>query len=300
MKVERIDHVGIYVNDLEKAADFFSGVFGFEFSRVFGAEGMDVREVVDTLGLDLLAAKSADGPTARVIKHRGEGPAALSLKVPDIETGIAEMLANGIRMVHRGNHGDAAKWATFHPKDTLGVFIELVEYKPGNPYLSASAQSADALYICDKQPLIKVERIDHVGIYVKDLDQAAKFFKKLFEFDFSAPFGPEHEDAIQVMDRLGVNLIASKTPGGPIAKLLARRGEGLHNLTFKIPNIEVAIKGLTSKNVRMVSRGNYGKHAKWATFHPKDTFGVFINLVEYHVLHPYLACFEEFQPKLLN
>jgi len=297
MKVERIDHVGIYVKDLDKAVDFFGGVLGFEFSRVFGAEGMGVREVVDTLGLDLLAAKSADGPVGKVIEHRGEGPASFSLKVPDIEAGIAEMLAKGIRMVHRGNHGDTAKWVTFHPKDTFGVFIELVEYKPRNPYLSACNQPADAMYPQKQVPLIKVEKIDHVGIYVKDLEPAVKFFEEMFELEFSEPFGPEDEDAVEVMDPLGVNLMASKTPDGPVAKLVAHRGEGLGNLTFKVSNIEKAIEVMKSQNIRMVSRGTYSKDAKWATFHPKDTFGVFINLVEYHVLQPYLACFEEFQPR---
>jgi len=295
MKVERIDHVGIYVKDLDKAVAFFGGVLGFEFSRIFGAEGMDVREVVDTLGLDLLAAKTPDGPVGKVINHRGEGPASFSLKIPDIETGIAEMLVKGIRMVHRGNHGDAAKWVTFHPKDTFGVFIELVEYKPRNPYLSAFNQPPDVMYPRNKDPLIKVERIDHVGIYVKDLKPAIRFFEEMFEFEFSEPFGPETEDAIEVMDPLGVNLIAPKTPDGSVAKLVERRGEGLGNLTFKVPNIEKAIEVMTSQNIRMVSRGSYSKDAKWVTFHPKDTFGVFINLVEYHALHPYLACFEEFQ-----
>ena len=80
MKVEQIDHLGIYVKDLDKGARFFRDVFGFEFSREFGAQGMDVREVVDTRGLDLLAAKSTDGPMARIIEPIPHRPALWRLR----------------------------------------------------------------------------------------------------------------------------------------------------------------------------------------------------------------------------
>lgn len=296
MKVEQIDHLGIYVKDLDKAAKFFRDVFGFEFSREFGAEGMDVREVVDTVGLDLLAAKTPDGTMARIIEHRGEGLASLSLKVPNLEEGIEEMKSKGIRVVHRGDHGDVSKWVTFHPKDLFGVFVELVEYEPENLYLSAAKRPPGVLYERGKAPpKVKVERIDHVGIYVKDLDKAVKVLEDLFSLKFSPTFGPEDEDVVQVMDPLGINLLAPKTADGPMAKLIERRGEGLSSLTFKVPDIEKAIVELTSFGIRQVNRGQYSENAKWATFHPKDIFGVFINLVEYHALHPYLALFEEFQ-----
>lgn len=296
MKVEKIDHVGIYVKDLDKAAEFFRDVFGFEFSREFGAEGMGVREVVDRLGFDLLAAKSPDEPLARIIERRGEGPASLSFKVPDIEEAIEEMKSKGIRLVHRGDHGDAAKWATFHPKDIFGVFVEVVEYEPKNPYLSAARKPAGVVYPKGKEPpKFKVERIDHVGIYVQDLDKAVAFFEDLFGLKFSETFGPKDEDVVQVMDSVGINLLAPKTPDGPMAKLIERRGEGLSNLTFKVPDIEQAIAALTSLGIRQVNRGQYSENAKWATFHPKDIFGLFVNLVEYHALHPYLDLFEELQ-----
>jgi len=296
VKVEQIDHLGIYVKDLDKGAQFFRDVFGFEFSREFGAEGMDVREVVDTRGLDLLAAKSLDGPMARIIEHRGEGLASLSLKVPSLEEGIEEMKSREIRLIHRGDHGDAAKWATFHPKDLFGVFVELVEYHPENLYLSAARKPPAVLYPRGgKPPKVKVEGIDHVGIYVKDLDRAVQVLEDLFSLKFSPTFGPEDEDVLQVMDSLGINLMAPKTTDGPMAQLIKRRGEGLSSLTFKVPDIEKAIVELTSLGIRQVKRGQYGENAKWATFHPKDIFGVFINLVEYHALHPYLALFEDFQ-----
>ena len=166
---------------------------------------MDVREVVDTRGLDLLAAKSSDGPMARIIEHRGEGLASLSLKIPSLEEGIEEMKSRDIRLIHRGDHGDAAKWATFHPKDLFGVFVELVEYTPENLYLSACPQTSRGACTREAQepPKIKVEGIDHVGIYVKDLDRAVQVLEDLFSLKFSPTFGPEDEDVLQVMDSLG-------------------------------------------------------------------------------------------------
>ncbi len=143
---------------------------------------------------------------------------------------------------------------------------------------------------------MKAERIDHVTIYVKDLQKAINFFSDLFGLVFSEPFGPEDQpDVTEVMDPLGLNLMAAKIPGGPMSRIIEHRGEGLSALTFKVPNIEDAITEMKSRGIRLVSRGNYGENAKWATFHPKDTFGVLLNLVEYHARHPYLNCFAELQ-----
>ena len=73
---------------------------------------------------------------------------------------------------------------------------------------------------------MKVEKIDHIAIQVRDLEKATRFFSDLFGLKFSEPFGPEDEDVIQVMDSLGINLLAPKTPDGPVSKLIERRGEG--------------------------------------------------------------------------
>ena len=140
IKVERIDHVGFYVRDLEKAAEFFSDLFGLKFSPPFVSDAQDgtplAREVMDYLGVDLLSPATPDGELAKVIERRGEGLNALSFKVPDLEDAIVEMQSRGIRLVRRRER-QGVKWATFHPKDLYGVFIELIEYHPMHPVVQS-------------------------------------------------------------------------------------------------------------------------------------------------------------------
>lgn len=71
---------------------------------------------------------SQNGITAKAIERGGEGLALLSLKVTNLDEAITEMEVRGIRQVKRVNY---SKWKAvlFHPADTYGVMIELIEYE---------------------------------------------------------------------------------------------------------------------------------------------------------------------------
>lgn len=126
-QVEKLDHVHIYVKSVEKAKTFFSSLFGTSFSDTIVEENMKVRTVIDSLGLELIEAASQDSPVAKIIAKRGEGIAALSFKVSDLEAAIQELQNKGLRLVSRVKLG-SLKEAQFHPKDSYGVMIELCEY----------------------------------------------------------------------------------------------------------------------------------------------------------------------------
>ena len=127
---------------------------------------------------------------------------------------------------------------------------------------------------------MKVERIDYVAIFVKDLDKAIEFFSELFETEFCEPFASEIADVTDAMAPLGIDLCTPLTPDGPASRLIARRGEGLSMISFKVSNLEEAVAEMKSRGIRLVYREKRGK-AEYATFHPKDTFGAWIELVEY-------------------
>jgi methylmalonyl-CoA epimerase len=128
MKVEKIDHVHVYVKDLERAKNFFEDIFGTKFSEPIIAEPFQVKSRIDPLGLELLEATSPESPIARHIEKRGEGIVAIAVKVPDIEAAIQELEAKGLRLVGRIQLG-GIKEAQFHPKDTYGMMVELCEYQ---------------------------------------------------------------------------------------------------------------------------------------------------------------------------
>ena len=90
MKVEKIDHVGIMVKDLEGSAKFFSELLGIEFTEAHENPGQDIRNRINrSLGIELISPLTPDGPNARTLKKRGEGLSLLSLKVSNLEEAVA-------------------------------------------------------------------------------------------------------------------------------------------------------------------------------------------------------------------
>jgi len=128
MKIEKIDHVAIRVKDLEKARNFFEDVFETKFHDLGDIEELDIRSIIDPLGIELVVPLLPDGPTSKVLERHGEGMTLLSFKVKNLDEAVKEMEAKGVRMTLRMRNGDI-EGATFHPGDTFGVLIELVEYE---------------------------------------------------------------------------------------------------------------------------------------------------------------------------
>lgn len=145
---------------------------------------------------------------------------------------------------------------------------------------------------------MKVERLDHVHIYVKDLDKAAEFFGDLLESRISDPPMIEPKDQVKaVLLPLGIELISSLTPDGPVARAIEAGGEGLKAISLKVPNIEEAIEEMKSRGIRQVGRVKIGTLQE-AQFHPKDTFGVMIELCEHDLDHPaYIAFYSKEEEK---
>jgi len=132
---------------------------------------------------------------------------------------------------------------------------------------------------------MKVERVDHIHIAVRDLDRAIKFFSEILGTTFSEPIVDEKTFSLKsVISPLGLELIQSLSPEGVIAQFIEKRGEGLHAISFKVPNLEEAIAELQAKGLRLVGRIQIGR-IKEAQFHPKDSFGVMIELCEYQEEH---------------
>ena len=125
MKFEKIDHITIYVKELEKARKFFSELFEAEFGETSESPGLDVRSSMGPVGIELIEALTPDGPVAKAINDIGEGLHLVSLKVPNFEEAVAEMQAKGVRLaaIVRNANG---KTAVFHPRDTYGVMFEFV------------------------------------------------------------------------------------------------------------------------------------------------------------------------------
>ena len=143
MKADRIDHISIFVKDLNKAINLFSGVLGVEFPEPWDSKDFDIRETVGPvpLCLDLCSPLTPDGASAKLIEHKGEGVSMISFKVPDLDEAVAEMESRGVRQLTRLKRGNV-ETATFHPKDTFGVMIELIQYTEKHPLITAFGEQS--------------------------------------------------------------------------------------------------------------------------------------------------------------
>lgn len=126
MKIEKLDHIHIAVEDLEKTAEFFSDLFETSFSETITDPDVEVKAKIDPLGLELL--EPTNGAIGKFLESEGEGIQALSFKVADLEEAVEEAESKGIRKVGEMETGNV-KEVQLHPKDTHGVMIELCEYK---------------------------------------------------------------------------------------------------------------------------------------------------------------------------
>lgn len=132
---------------------------------------------------------------------------------------------------------------------------------------------------------MKVEKLDHVVILVRDLDEAIRFFSELFETEFTIVGDFKFADVKSAIDPLGIELAQPLTPDGSAAKRLERNGEGLADIALKVENLEKAMAEMESRGIRVVAKLDLGS-VKEAVLHPKDTHGVMIALTEYTVEDP--------------
>ena len=126
---------------------------------------------------------------------------------------------------------------------------------------------------------MKVQKIHHVSVLVKDLEKAGRLYSELFGIEFDGPYEQKALDVRFLSSPLGINLATPLTPDGPSATTLERRGEGLAMLVLNVPDIEEAIADMHSYGIRLVGTEDR-PNARVASFHPKDLCGVMIELIE--------------------
>ncbi|WP_378953856.1 methylmalonyl-CoA epimerase [Pelosinus sp. sgz500959] len=128
-------------------------------------------------------------------------------------------------------------------------------------------------------------KVDHIGIAIKDLEQAKKFYTEVLGMTVMGEETVEQQKVKVCFIPCGdseVELLESTSPDGPIAKFIEKNGEGIQHLALRVDNIEAAIADLKEKGVRMIDETpRYGAGgAQIAFVHPKATGGILLELSE--------------------
>lgn len=127
-------------------------------------------------------------------------------------------------------------------------------------------------------------KIDHLGIAVKSLAAAKGIYEKL-GLSVSPEETVEHEQVRLVMVPMGesrLELLEPTSESSTIAKFLAKRGEGLHHVCLKVPDLPAVVERLKKDGVRLVSEEikiGAGGH-QYVFVHPASTGGVLLELVQ--------------------
>src|SRR3984893_7917960 len=126
--------------------------------------------------------------------------------------------------------------------------------------------------------------IDHLGIAVKSLSAAKSIYEKL-GLTISPQETVEQEKVRLVMVPVGesrLELLEATSEDSTIAKFIAKRGEGLHHVCLRVPDLSAAVSRLKKDGVRLVSEEikiGAGGH-KYVFVHPSSAGGVLLELVE--------------------
>jgi methylmalonyl-CoA epimerase len=127
-------------------------------------------------------------------------------------------------------------------------------------------------------------RIDHLGIAVKSLVTAKSIYEKL-GLPISEEEMVEQEHVRLVMVPVGesrLELLEATSEESSIAKFIAKRGEGLHHVCMRVPDLSAAVVKLKREGVRLVSeeiKTGAGGH-RYVFVHPQSTGGVLLELVD--------------------
>ncbi|HEY4324962.1 MAG TPA: methylmalonyl-CoA epimerase [Mucilaginibacter sp.] len=130
-----------------------------------------------------------------------------------------------------------------------------------------------------------MNKIEHIGIAVNDLKTAANVYEKLLNSPVYKTEEVLTESVITAFLQNGPNkieLLEASSPGSPIAKFIAKRGEGIHHIAFEVDDIKAEMERLKKEGFVLLSdEPKMGADNKLVCFvHPKSANGVLVELCQ--------------------
>ena len=126
--------------------------------------------------------------------------------------------------------------------------------------------------------------VSQVAIAVKEIEKAKMVFETVTNASASDPHFVENQKVNVSMIRAGDAVIELLEPAGeitPITKFLKERGGGVHHIGIKTEEFDLTIENITALGIRTLGEPSIGAEGhRVIFFHPKDTYGVLIELEE--------------------
>ena len=128
-------------------------------------------------------------------------------------------------------------------------------------------------------------KIEHIGIAVKNIEDANKLFAALLNTTHYKTEKVEEEKVTTSFFKVGdskIELLEATAPESAIAKFIEKKGEGIHHIAYEVENIHEAMKRMKAAGFVLLSdQPKKGADNKLICFlHPKSTNGVLVELCQ--------------------
>ena len=128
-------------------------------------------------------------------------------------------------------------------------------------------------------PNISMNKIEHLGIAVENLEKAIKYYEHVLGlkcYSIEEVTDQKVKTAFFMVGNTKIELLESTSPEGPIGKFIAKKGQGIHHIAFAVEDTNKALKHAEDKGVTLIDKvARKGAEGLEIGFlHPKATLGV--------------------------
>ena len=170
------------------------------------------------------------------------------------------------------------KAETTHP-----VIKTIASESRGIDELIEAIRTATVMERSAPQQAVSAE-IDHLGVAVKSIDQSLRFYRDQLALTAGAQELVPHEEVNVVMLPLNgprIELLEASSPDSVIAKFIEKRGEGIHHIALRVPDLQSAVERLKASGARLLNEPRQGAGGHTYVFvHPSSTGGVLLELIQ--------------------
>jgi len=130
-----------------------------------------------------------------------------------------------------------------------------------------------------------MNKIEHIGIAVKNLEEANRIYKSLLGYEHYKTEVVDEEGVATSFFKCGdskIELLEATHTDSPIAKFIEKRGEGIHHIAFAVSDINAEVKRLCNEGFTVLNEiPKKGADNKLVVFlHPKSSHGVLVELCQ--------------------
>ena len=134
MELSHIEHIGIAVNNLEEAIEYYENTLGLTCYAIEEVADQKVKTAFFKIGqtkIELLESTDPEGPIGKFIEKRGQGIHHMAFATDNIEESLKEVENKGVRLIDKTPRkgAEGLDIAFLHPKSTFGVLTEFCEDK---------------------------------------------------------------------------------------------------------------------------------------------------------------------------